>query len=121
MAPYEQNAPRFLHNALRFAQKALRYGKNVAGFARKPPRYICSKRAGTFVPSRGTTVEYNAYSTSASYGNVQAQSPALDLWSLATEGTQERTSRPQAGVQPFGVGINIPSLAGASLRYAPCL
>ena len=91
MAAYEQKAQRYIYNALRFAQKALRYGKDVAGFARKPPRNFvpgppercsraagtlfqgrrnvvprpperCSKAAGTFVPGRGTNVEYYAYS-----------------------------------------------------------
>ena len=63
MTAYEQKALRNVYNALRFAQKALRYGKNVAGFARKPPRNFVprpperySKAAGTLFQGRRNVV-----------------------------------------------------------------
>ena len=70
---------------------------------------FCSKAAGTLFQSRRNVCPRPwdgrgilcLFKNSASYGTTQAQSPALDLWSLTTEGTQKRASRPQAGVQPL--------------------
>ena len=77
----------------------------------------CSKAAGTLFQGRRNVCPRPwdgrgilcLFKNSASYGNAQAQSPALDLWSLATDGTQERASSAAKVELSYMIGVAQPS------------